>query len=276
MESTLSEPFNVERGVPQGTRLGPLLYNIFTADLTKNIKIEHNERIQTYADDTLVSYRSLNVYQAAKKVGEKVEEIGECLQNWDIHINAEKTNCMLARPHRKNIKGKISKEEPKLRVFGETIPCKSDLKYLGVTFVANGKFNKHAKNMALRGRRLTGATSSLLSNKSIKHKVKKVVYSSLIRSSVTYASAVWATEKNIQALEKMERWAFRFALGAFRKEEDKHFIRNEIIYRDMDVPRIDEFIKKCRLKHQERMATHRNPLVVATIKDMINNSLESM
>lgn len=49
------ESFNVERGVPQGTRLGPLLYNIFTADLTKNISIEHNKRIQTYADDTLVS-----------------------------------------------------------------------------------------------------------------------------------------------------------------------------------------------------------------------------
>lgn len=143
-------------------------------------------------------------------------------------------------------------------MFGEIIPCKRDFKYLGVTFEANGKFNEHAKNMALRGRRLTGAARSLLSNKSIKHKVKKVVYSSLIRSSVTYASAVWATEKNLQALERMPRLAFRFALGTSRNEENKHFIRNEIMYRDMDVPRIDEFIKKCRLNHQERMATHRN------------------
>lgn len=101
---------------------------------------------------------------------------------------------------------------------------------MGVTFEANRKFNKHAKNMVLRGRRKTGAARSLLSNKSLKHKVKKVVYSSQIRSSVTYASAVWATEKNVQALERMERWAFRFALGTFRNEENKHFIRNEIIY----------------------------------------------
>lgn len=75
-----------------------LFYIIFSRLI---IRIEHNERIQTYADDTLVSHRSVNAYQATKKVGQKVEEIGEYLKNWGIHINAEKTNSMLARPHRK-------------------------------------------------------------------------------------------------------------------------------------------------------------------------------
>lgn len=44
-----SQPFAVNRGVPQGTVLGPILYNLFTADQSSPTM---NQGLLQYADET--------------------------------------------------------------------------------------------------------------------------------------------------------------------------------------------------------------------------------
>ena len=83
-----SKELRINRGVPQGTRLGPLLYNIYTGDL--NLDLSPRERLQTYADDTLLSYCSINAFHATQKVAERIDAVDKYLNNWGIEINAEK------------------------------------------------------------------------------------------------------------------------------------------------------------------------------------------
>lgn len=115
--------------------------------------------------------------------------------------------------------------------------------------------------MAKRGRGLIGSLKTILRNKSVKYNVKKIIYKTLIRPSVTYASAVWAKKKNMKELEIMGRWAFRYALDLIRVKETKKYVSNKIIYDLMEMEKIDEFTKECKRRHKFRVKTHSNKLV---------------
>ena len=268
VDGLLSNDLEINRGVPQGTRLGPLLYNIYTGDL--KLDLSYRERLQTYADDTLLSYCSANAFLATKKVAERIEEVDKYLNNWGIEINAEKTDFMVVRPPGKALKGSTlnGKNGKKLilPVRGKEIPASKELKYLGVTFQDKGRFNKHISNMATRGRRLIGVSRRVLSNKSINHKTKILMYKTLIRSSVTYASAIWAVNENVTKLDRMERWAFRYALNTFRNPETKKYISNEIIYELMECETLQEFLAKTQKKYKERLENHDNPIVQRAVE----------
>lgn len=50
-----SDWFDLSRGVPQGSKLGPILFNIYTADI--QFKYTETEGNVKYADDTLIQAR---------------------------------------------------------------------------------------------------------------------------------------------------------------------------------------------------------------------------
>ena len=54
------------------------------------------------------------------------------------------------------------------------------------------------------------------------HELKCFTYKMYIRPVSTYACNVWAGETELRELEKMERWAFRYALNmVFRRDVNK-------------------------------------------------------
>lgn len=155
-------------------------------------------------------------------------------------------------------RSRIPRKNVVINVEGKLISPSNQLKYLGVTFQPHGQFTKHAKNMEVRGKGLVGASRRLLSNKSLNHKTKVSIYKMFIRSSATYACAIWANPKNITGIQKMERWAFRYALNTFRNPDTRHWISNEILYRAMEMETVAEFIEKCKEKHTRRVEAHPN------------------
>lgn len=142
---------------------------------------------------------------------------------------------------------------------------KSELKYLGVTMDRKGNYKKHAKDMAIKGKRAIGAARSLLTKKDLSHKNKCLIYKMLIKPAAMYACEIWASDKNSDPLEKMERWAFRYALNMIRDENKKYF-RNEDVYEAMGldeakIVRMNEFIKEEKERFRIRLSSHRNPLI---------------
>lgn len=54
---SLSDPLNMQCGVPQGTVLGPILFNLYINGI---LNINSDESMIGFADDTAVLYRDTN------------------------------------------------------------------------------------------------------------------------------------------------------------------------------------------------------------------------
>lgn len=169
---------------------------------------------------------------------------------------------MIFRPTKKKTGGNKKWGLPILKVGDNVeIPPSSYLKYLGVTFSKKGSFRKHASIVAKRGRAITGASRFLLSHKSVNMKVKRLIYKQIIRPTATYACAIWGSPEVLHPLQVMERWAFRHATGNYRNPITKHFIPQNVLYDEMDLAPIGEFIDKCCEKHMNRLTVHKNKLI---------------
>lgn len=223
----------------------------------------------TYADDTLIMVRSACAHEATRKVGLKVEEVGNFLNNLGIEINAEKTKFIIFKNSKKKIYTK-GKGIPELKVFNKTVKKKKELKYLGVTFNKLGNFNTQGKIMERRGKVLIGQAKNILCNKEILLKTKLMVYKMLIRASATYASSIWTTPNNIFRLQKMERWAYRYAVNLIRNPENKHFYSNEVLYETVGIEEeyIEEFIERSGRNHKLKIENHENVLVQEAYKNL--------
>lgn len=53
IESIISSPINIEYGVPQGTVLGPIHFNMYFNDV---FSIKSPKKIVSYADDKIILY----------------------------------------------------------------------------------------------------------------------------------------------------------------------------------------------------------------------------
>ena len=72
------------KGVPQGSILGPILFNIFLNDIFCFI---HNSELYNYADDNTLSYADTDINKLIKTL----EEESKILINW-FYINKMKAN----------------------------------------------------------------------------------------------------------------------------------------------------------------------------------------
>lgn len=261
VEGERSAAFTINRGVPQGSRLGPILYNLYSASVGRKLKVDYkDDLILQFADDTLVKSNSGNAGFAMFKAGRMFAEIKKDLEHWGIEVNAGKTQSMICRPKGKR-RGRTKRFGNGTLTLGEvSIRPSKHLKYLGVTFSKNLSFDKHTREMCKKGKRAIGASRRLLESIIVKHEIKKLIYRTMIRPCATYAASVWATErKQVDRLLRMERWAFRYALNMNRRE-NKKFFRNEDVYEAMNMERIDEFISVCSNREEERRYAHSNEL----------------
>lgn len=259
-----SGEFTVGRGVPQGSRLGPLLFNIYVGDLRVNT-INEGAVLQ-YADDTLLLHPSILANHAVKVVEEYYSQVERHFENWGIALNASKTNIMIARPQKGRRRGQRY-HNITANMGGEVIKPSPSLKYLGVIFDKKGTFVRHAKEASIKGRKLTGACRRLLSKSDLKHKIKVQIYKMLIRSSAMYASPIWLNNKNSNPLKVMERRVFRFILGNWYNTETNKIISNKKLYKGTECDRLSKFHRKVKERHKERLNRHKNSL----IRNICNN-----
>ena len=133
--STFSEWLLIILGVPQGSILGPLLFNIFINDLLIIIK---NSEICNFADDnTLFSCES-----SLRVVLNNLElDLNKCL-NWfrlnQLAVNPKKFQLMFLGVAEPNIS---------LIINNQIIKCSEHVKLLGVYIDSKLTFNKHINNL---------------------------------------------------------------------------------------------------------------------------------
>lgn len=266
INNTTSSTGPVCSGVPQGSVLAPLLFNIFLHDFPHQMQ---NSSAILYADDCLIYAHDSSPFQALHKANLHLGRINNYYQTWGIKINARKSEAICIR----NASGKCPRyvvpesKLLKLSLDGVDIPFKSNLKYLGINFNKLFKFNLHARTVLEKTKKICGMFSNLFNSKHLPEKTKLLLYKVALRPILLYGFPIWfAISPSVaKELEIQERKILRKCVNKFYSNPTKRY-SNVYIYEKSAITPLCTYAMSLHRKFVEKLVTHDNILMVEVLE----------
>lgn len=169
----LSSKINVGIGIPQGTALSCLLFNLYVNDLPLNMEECDSKQ---FADDTLIWAADFDIDEAIRKINSDMLRLDKYLKQNKLKINLEKTKCMLIGARRSCY----------VEIGGFTVEQVRTTKYLGVFIDDEMKFKENADFVCKKIAKKVGLLGRL------QHKLdldtKLLLYKTLIAPHIDYAA----------------------------------------------------------------------------------------
>ena len=236
VEGSLSDKRLTHAGVPQGSVLSPILYNLYTADFPKNPQT----KLALFADDALVYASSPYVSEARNKIQTHLQTLLPWFTKWKLSLNESK--CESTVLTRKRVNTII---HTPIRINNHDVPINPHLKYLGVTLDRSLHFLQHIKNVVSSGNNAARNLHSLISSRSpLSVENKLVIYNQIIKPVLLYAAPVWnnISDTTTNILQVFQNRMLRHILNANRytrihdlhTQTDTQLIRdqlNELAYK---------------------------------------------
>ena len=190
---------NVLSGVPQGSVLGPLSFNIYDND----IPIQVSSSVLQFADD-LKMFRVIQDAQDFQQLQDDINKLLAWANKWQLRFNTSKCFLLhLGPPH----------EYGEYNIQGTIISSCDTIKDLGVLIDDNLKFHSHATSV------ISKANRTLASIRKTFHFTDNhmfvTLYKSLVRPVIEYGNIIWGSHYSLdqQNIEKIQRRATRTLAG---------------------------------------------------------------
>lgn len=226
INNVYSSELTVEYGVPQGTVLGPILFNIFINSI---YDIPTTGDIIGFADDTVIFYKSDTWFSLKNNVEHDLPNIKSWLDNKLLTINFNKTQYL---PFSCNITGLPTFNEIDVIMNDgkhHIIQSVSEYKYLGVYIDRHLKWDYHIDYVVRKMRSLLHQFHYLKTL--VSKDLLKTIYHSLVESHIRYCVAAWggAFYTHIHKLEITQKRFLRIILNKnFRYPSDQLYVEGNI------------------------------------------------
>ena len=147
MNSDKTKYYNLTYGVPQGSILGPLLFIMYTHDMSK---IAPENKVIVYADDTTVLISGRNLTEAKQYCNDILTRFEQYFTLNKLSINASKTKYMIYKPpfrSRKFRKFLYDTTNTKIKMDDMLLEQVLSIRFLGVVINDKLTWNDHKKHI---------------------------------------------------------------------------------------------------------------------------------
>lgn len=245
--------FNIDAGVPQGSILGPLLYNIFTSDLPT---LPGNGVLSLFADDTAVIYKGKITRYLVGRLQKGLDVLSEYFGDWKIRINAAKTQTIIF-PLSKSARF-VPKDDVLIKMNDVSIPWSKEVVYLGLILDSKLLFRQHVDKILNKCSILIRCLYPLINRKSkLSLKNKLAVYKQIIYPVIEYAVPVWecCARTHKLKLQRVQNKVLKMVLNV------PGWTRSSEVHELAEVKMLDQKIQEKCLKFREKCAISEYPLI---------------
>ena len=242
--STLSDTFEQEQGVPQGSIISPTLFNI---KINNTVKCVNDTDSSLYVDDFGIFYKSKNMENIEIQLQRCLNKVETWATENGFKLSKTKTQCI----HFCQLRG--LHPDPVLNIYGSPIPVVEEAKFLGLLFDKKLSFIPHIKALKAKCLKALDVLKVLSkTNWGGDRSVLLNLYRSLVRSKLDYGSIVYGSARKsyLKCLDTIHHQGLRLALGAF------HTSPVESLYAESNEPSLYTRREKLSLQYTTKLAAN--------------------
>lgn len=245
-----SNVHNILAGVPQGSVLAPMLFNLFINDIPRSPKC----MLALFADDTAIFTADALAEDIIDNLNEYLHVILKYFADWKLQVNPSKCEAIYFTRCRSIIK---TPQRP-LELDGVSLDWKPVVRYLGIFLDPRLTYRNHLRYIIDKCENLLKSLYPLLNKKSeFNYDNKLLLYKTMVLNVIMYGSPIWmnakiTNRKNIQILQN------KF-LKLIKNVPIRY--RTERLHNETKIKKIDDHAETLKLNYISKLALIENDLI---------------
>jgi len=196
-EGTTGTRIDATCGVPQGSVIGPTLWNILYDGLLQT-RLPAGVECLAFADDVAIVARTRNSIQIEQLLSTLAQTVSDWLKQIGLALAEQKCEVTKTRTH----------NDINIMINRHLVNSDKYIKYLGVHIDSKWRFTEHARTVAAKTGKVVQRLSCIMPNISAARPTKRKLLISVAHSILLYGSPIWVEDRNATgwvALHKVQR-----------------------------------------------------------------------